>query len=154
MVEKCITPRCPWKGVRPFVSYPKETEYSTDLECEKCFTNYDIDRLLDPEVTLKIFVCIPYYYIGIVIHDSMKPPAKLNQPPHHKLSFPNLHMASQHSIQVGQANRHPTKCRCVYNTLPLQEPLYLLPLQEPLYLLSTIMSVHTRHSYLLMVVQL
>ena len=48
LLERCVTPECPWSGVLPFVSYPEleEPDYSPTVVCEQCKHEYDIDCLL------------------------------------------------------------------------------------------------------------
>lgn len=43
---KVACQRCKWSGVLPCVEYPDEIEYSTEVDCEECYYQYNIEELL------------------------------------------------------------------------------------------------------------
>ena len=49
---KCTHPKCEWRGVLPFVSYPDELDYPSEVECKECYTLHNIDHILNPEVVV------------------------------------------------------------------------------------------------------
>ena len=100
----CPWPRCSWKGVLPFVSYPEETDYSPKVICELCNRKYDIDSLLQVSKNYIATFLVQSWYAHLLFRLLGQRTKALHPQTDHKL----LLISSLHS----KVCSYEVTCRC------------------------------------------